>query len=83
MDYIFDYLMFLAQAVTVVVAIIVVVSFAAGAKMRHQGADQGYLTVTKINERLRNLRYVMEDAYNTSRSKTAPQIRAEVAESDR
>ena len=32
MDYIFDYLMFLAQAVTVVVAIIVVVSFAAGAK---------------------------------------------------
>ena len=38
MDYIFDYLMFLAQAVTVVVAIIVVVSFAAGAKMRQQGA---------------------------------------------
>ena len=27
--------------------------------------DQGYLTVTKINERLRNLRYVMEDALLT------------------
>ena len=65
MDYIFDYLMFLAQAVTVVVAIIVVVSCAAGAKMRQQGGDQGYLTVTKINERLRNLRYVMEDALLT------------------
>ena len=56
MDYVFDYLMFLAQAVTVAVAIVVVVSFAAGIKVRQQGGNQGYLAVTKLNERLRDLR---------------------------
>ena len=65
MDYVFDYLMFLAQAVTVVVAIVVVVSFAAGIKVRQQGGNQGYLAVTKLNERLRDLRYVMEEALLT------------------
>ena len=65
MDYVFDYLMFLAQAATVVVAIIVVASFIAGAKMRQQGGDRGFLTVTKLNDRLRNLRYVMEDVLLT------------------
>ena len=65
MDYVFDYLMFLAQAVTVVVAIVVVASFVAGAKARQQGGDRGYLVVTKLNDRLRNLRYVMEDVLLT------------------
>ncbi len=65
MDYVFDYLMFLAQAVTVVVAIVVVVSFAAGIKVRQQSGNQGYLAVTKLNERLRDLRYVMEEALLT------------------
>ena len=65
MDYVFDYLMFLAQAVTVVVAIVVVVSFAASIKVRQQGGNQGYLAVTKLNERLRDLRYVMEEALLT------------------
>tara|TARA_B100000900_G_scaffold365025_1_gene340014 strand:+ start:1517 stop:2581 length:1065 start_codon:yes stop_codon:yes gene_type:complete len=65
MDYVFDYLMFLAQAVTVVVAIVVVTSFVAGAKVRQQAGDRGYLVVTKLNDRLRNLRYVMEDVLLT------------------
>ena len=65
MDYVFDYLMFLAQAVTVVLAIVVITSFIAGAKVRQQGSDRGYLVVTKLNEHVRNLRYVMEDVLLT------------------
>lgn len=65
MDYLFDYLMFLAQAVTVVVAILVVVSMVATAKMRQQGGERGHLRVTKLNDRLRTLRFVMEDALLT------------------
>jgi serine protease SohB len=33
--------------------------------LRQQGGDQGYLAVTKLNERLRDLRYVMEEALLT------------------
>lgn len=65
MDYLFDYLMFLAQAVTVVIAILIVVSMVATAKMRGQGGERGHLAVTKINDRVRNLRFVMEDALLT------------------
>ena len=43
MDYLFDYLMFLAQAVTVVIAILIVVSMVASAKMRQQGSERGHL----------------------------------------
>ena len=66
MDYLFDYLMFLAQAVTVVIAILIVVSMVATAKMRSQGGERGHLAVTKINDRVRNLRFVMEDALLTA-----------------
>ena len=65
MDYLFDYLMFLAQAVTVVIAILIVVSMVASAKMRQQGSERGHLVVTKINDRVRSLRFVMEDALLT------------------
>ena len=65
MDYVFDYLMFLAQAVTVVVAIVVVASFVAGVKVRQQGGDRGYLVVTKLNDRLRSLRYAVSYTHLT------------------
>ena len=63
MDYVFDYLLFLFQAVTVVVALLVVISAMVNASQKAQGgAEQGHLVVTKLNERLRGLRYAMEDA---------------------
>jgi len=65
MDYLFDYLMFLAQAVTVVIAILIVVSMVASAKMRQQGSERGHLVVNKVNDRVRSLRFVMEDALLT------------------
>ena len=57
MDYLFDYLLFLAQAVTVVVAIVIVLSAMAsmGMKRQHQG-EGGHLEVKKLNDRLLGLK---------------------------
>ena len=61
MTYLYEYLTFLAETVTIVVAILVIVSalVSLGARQAHQ-AEHGHLRVTKINERLRNLRHAME-----------------------
>lgn len=63
MAYLFDYLAFLAEAVTVVVALLIIASAIFG--MSQRGAVQesgGRLRVEKVNEQLRNLRYTMEYA---------------------
>ena len=53
MDYLFQYLLFLAQAVTVVVAIGIVIAMAAGASARRQQPNQqGYLYIEKLNDEL-------------------------------
>ncbi|NOX48993.1 MAG: protease SohB [Gammaproteobacteria bacterium] len=61
MAYLYEYLIFLAQAITIVVAILIVMSsiIALTHKDPH-GADLGYLSVTKINDSVRNLRHAME-----------------------
>ncbi|XOV81828.1 MAG: protease SohB [bacterium] len=62
MSYLFEYLGFLAQVVTIVIAIIVIISAIVNASSRAtQGDGQGgYLRVTKLNNRLRELRHAME-----------------------
>jgi serine protease SohB len=67
MDFVYEYLMFLAQAVTIVVAVLIVISSIAslGMKQAHV-AEEGHLKVTKLNDRLRNLRFTMEDSLLTA-----------------
>jgi len=60
MSFLFEYLLFLAEAVTIVVAILVVVSFVASFSMKQQGDDSGALHIIKLNEKLRGLRHAME-----------------------
>ena len=60
MDFFFEYLMFLGQVVTLVVAFLIIASFLAGLSGGHQG-DQGHLVIRKLNERLRELRFTMEN----------------------
>ena len=60
MDFFFEYLMFLGQVVTVVVAFLIIASFLTGLSGGHQG-DQGHLVIRKLNERLRELRFTMEN----------------------
>jgi len=62
MAYLYEYLMFLAQAITIVIALVVVISTIAGLAMKGQrGSDEGHLVVRKINDRMRDLRHTMED----------------------
>ncbi len=63
MDYLFDYLLFLAQAVTVVVAVLLILSAMAsiGMKRQHQ-SSQGHLEIKKLNERLNNLKDSLRQA---------------------
>ncbi len=62
MEFLYQYLLFLAQAVTVVVAIVAVLAafFSFGQRRAH-GSD-GHLEVTQVNHRLDELRYTVEDA---------------------
>lgn len=56
MEYIYDYLSFLAQAITIVVALLVILSAltALGARRHHVGT--GHLEISKLNDRLDGLK---------------------------
>jgi len=60
MDFLFEYLMFLGQVVTLVVAFLIIASSLAGLSGRQHG-DQGHLVIRKLNERVRELRFTMEN----------------------
>ena len=60
MTFLYEYLMFLGQVITLVVALIVVISFFASLSGRGQQGSLGHLEVVKLNERLRDLRFSME-----------------------
>ena len=61
MEYLYNYLMFLAQAVTIVVALVVIISSIASLGQKPGvPEDAGMLLVIKLNDRLRDLRHAME-----------------------
>ncbi len=64
MEYLFDFLLFLAKAVTVLVVIVFVVSTVAGiAYRRGGGAGGGHLEVRQVNERLKDLKRTLQQAF--------------------
>ncbi|MFT7651793.1 MAG: serine protease SohB [Candidatus Azotimanducaceae bacterium] len=66
MEYLYDYLTFLAQAITIVVAILIIVSAIFG--MSHRSVDHepiGRLRIDKVNDHLRSMRHTMEAAVLT------------------
>ena len=60
MTFLYEYLMFLGQVVTLVIGFIVVISFLASLSKNRESNSQGYLHVQKLNERIRDLRFTME-----------------------
>lgn len=63
MEYLFDYLSFLAKSVTVVVAIVVTVAAVTAAGIRrHRHAPHGHVEITRLNDRLRELGNVLAQA---------------------
>ena len=59
MEYVFDYLSFLAKALTIIAAVVVII-VAAGAR-RHRPTE-GRIQVVRINDRLRGLRSALQHA---------------------
>ena len=63
MDYLFDYLSFLAKAATVVVAVVITVgAMAATGMRRHRHPSRGHVEVTRLNDRLRDLGHALAQA---------------------
>ncbi len=66
MDYLYEYLIFLAEAVTVVVAILLILSAVTSLNMKRQHGERGHLEVHKLNDRLDQLkdglRYALLDS---------------------
>jgi serine protease SohB len=60
MPLLYEYFLFLAQVVTLVIAVMIVVGFIASLSMRQQGSSRGHLRVQKVNDRLRELRFALE-----------------------
>ena len=62
MDFVYEYLVFLAQAVTVVAAILIVISAAASLAAKKRSETMGHLEVTRLNDHLDSLRQCIEQA---------------------
>jgi len=63
MEFLFEYLMFLAQAATVVVALLIVISSLASLRSRGQPkSNEGRLTIHKLNDHIRDLKYSLESS---------------------
>jgi serine protease SohB len=61
MDYLYEYLLFLAQSLTVIVVIVIVLTAVASLSQKRHDAEGGHLEVRKLNERLDDLRHTIED----------------------
>lgn len=62
MEYVYQYLIFLAQTVTVVAAVIVVVAGIAALGVKRQQQSSGHLEVRKLNEHFSDLKLAVQQA---------------------
>ena len=63
MEYLFDYLSFLAKTATVVIALVVIIAAVAAASLRRgHRTPIGHVEVTHVNERLRGMRMSLQQA---------------------
>ncbi len=64
MEYLYQYLTFLAQTATIVVAVIVVIAAATGMRMRRHGPDhgRGHLEIRKLNDHYSDLKLTVQEA---------------------
>lgn len=62
MEYIYDYLIFLAQAITIVVALLVILSALTALGSRRHQVGTGHLEIDKLNDRLDGLKQRIDEA---------------------
>lgn len=62
MEFLSEYGLFLAQAMTIVVSVGLIVLLIAAASQRHRGESSGHIEVHKLNDRYKELRETLRDA---------------------
>ncbi|MFK8041138.1 protease SohB [Congregibacter sp.] len=62
MEFLSQYGLFLAQAMTIVVSVGLIVLLIAAASQRHRGESNGHIEVHKLNDRYKELRETLRDA---------------------
>ena len=62
MEFVSQYGLFLAQAVTIVISIGLIILLIAAASHRHRGESEGHIEVHKLNDRYKELRETLRDA---------------------
>ncbi len=62
MEFLFDYGLFLAKAVTIVVALIVLIGFVAASTHRGGGKDKGRILTTRLNDRFEDMHHALQAA---------------------
>jgi serine protease SohB len=67
MEHLYNYLEFLAKAVTVVAAVIAAIGIAASFGLRRNAVEGGYVDVRKLNERLEDMQRALEHAFLSPR----------------
>ncbi len=61
MEYLYDYGLFLAQAGTIVAAILIVVGGIITMSQRHKGEDEGHIEIRNLNEKYRAINDTLEE----------------------
>lgn len=62
MEFLSQYGLFLAQAVTIVISVGLIILLIAAASQRHRGESTGHIEVHKLNDRYKELRETLRDA---------------------
>lgn len=62
MEFLIEYGLFLAKAITFVVAVFVVISLVVSVGTRHKKSDKGHIEVTKLNEKYEEMHDFLRDA---------------------
>ncbi|MBX2807787.1 MAG: protease SohB [Cellvibrionaceae bacterium] len=62
MDFLYDYGLFLFKAITVVIAMGIMLGFIVSASMKNKGGQGGVIEVTKINDRFDDMRKIIKSA---------------------
>lgn len=62
LEFLTEYGLFLAKAITFVIAVFAIVSIVVSMGMRHKKSEKGHIDVTKLNEKFDEMRDILRDA---------------------
>lgn len=62
MEFLYEYGLFLAKAVTFVIAVGLIIGLIVSAGMKNQNSDKGEITITRLNERFDAMREILQQA---------------------